>query len=122
MSDEHPTYVRSTCERINDEPIILKGMTSTELRLAIYVSFGFWLPVSIILGVTIGKIQLLLGFVGVAGILSVLAVGSIFQKVKRNKPDGYYQQLVTIFLSKIGLKKMPFIKYSGAWSVGRNNM
>ena len=118
MPDEN--YVRSTCERINEEPIILRGMTSSELKVAMIVTFIVWLPLSISLGIAVGRPMMGLGLVGVGGIATILFIGAVFQKVKRNKPDGYYQQLVTIAISKTGLKKSPFIKYSGSWSVGRN--
>ena len=122
MSSENENYVRSTCERINDEAIIIRGMTSSELRVAMIISFVVWLPLSIFIGIAVGHPMMGLGLVGVGGIASILFIGTIFQKVKRNKPDGYYQQLVIILMSKTGLKKLPFLKYSGHWSVGRNNL
>jgi conjugative transfer region protein (TIGR03750 family) len=121
MPSENDSYVRSTCERINEEPIIIRGMTSSELRVAMIVTFIIWLPLSITLGIAVGRPMMGLGLVGVGGIVSILFIGTVFQKVKRNKPDGYYQQLVTISLSKTGLKKSPFLKYSGSWSVGRKS-
>ena len=122
MSNENETYSRSTCERINDEPIIIRGMTSSELRVAMIVSFVVWLPLSIFIGIAVGHPMMGLGLVGVGGIANILVIGSLFQKVKRNKPAGYYQQLVIILMCKTGFKKLPFLKYSGYWSVGRNNL
>ncbi|MGE0626167.1 MAG: DUF3487 family protein [Pseudomonadales bacterium] len=39
--------------------------------------------------------------------------------MKRNRPDGYYQQRIVLWLDDQGLRRSPFVRRSGAWDIGR---
>lgn len=41
-------------------------------------------------------------------------------KVKRNKPDYYYQHRFKLWLAKNGLQKSRFIDHDGFWETGRD--
>ena len=43
----------------------------------------------------------------------------LFQRLKRNRPDGYYQQRFVIGLHDLGLRRAPFVRRSGCWDIGR---
>lgn len=104
--------------RMNAEPSILRGCSSTELMLVAGAATLFWLPVGIILAFVIGPVA-----IGLAGALIVGTVyvgGGVFQKVKRGRPDGYYQHWVDNQLHKLGLRRTNFIKpKKGALGLGR---
>jgi len=48
-------------------------------------------------------------------------MAGLFQRLKRGRPDGYYQQQIAIWLSDHGLRRAPFIRRSGAWDIGRTS-
>ncbi|MCH8250553.1 MAG: DUF3487 family protein, partial [Proteobacteria bacterium] len=57
---------------------------------------------------------------GIAIVLTVVITAAVFQRVKRGRPDGYYQQQFIIGLSKIRLRRSPFIRRDGSWAIGRS--
>lgn len=79
-----------------------------------------WLPIAIVLAFFIGAVS-----IGLAGALIVTTVyfgGGFFQKVKRGRPDGYYQHWVDLGLHKIGLRHSSFVVFEkGMPALGRTN-
>lgn len=108
-------------ERMNAEPAIFRGCSSSELGLSVLLSTVFWLPVSVLLGWLVGAVSMALGIAAVAIVATVVLVAACFQHVKRGRPDGYYQQRFTILLSQARLRASPFIRRNGHWSIGRSS-
>jgi conjugative transfer region protein (TIGR03750 family) len=54
-------------------------------------------------------------------VATVVITASLFQRFKRNRPDGYYQQRFVIWLHDIGVRRAPFVRRSGAWDIGRTS-
>jgi conjugative transfer region protein (TIGR03750 family) len=59
------------------------------------------------------------GIAGVGIVATVLFMASLFQRLKRNRPDGYYQQRIVLWLDDRGLRRSAFVRRSGAWDIGR---
>ena len=59
------------------------------------------------------------GLAGIGIVATVLVVASLFQRLKRNRPDGHYQQWFVRWLDAHGLKRAPVVWRSGAWDIGR---
>lgn len=95
--------------RMNEEPSILRGCSSTELLLVAGSAVAFWLPVAIILAFLVGAVAI--GFAGIMIVGTVYVGGGLFQKLKRGRPDGYYQQRVDFFLSRLGLRRSRFVSF-----------
>jgi len=93
--------------RMNEEPSILRGCSSTELMLVACCAVVFWLPIAIVLAFFIGMVSI--GLAGVMIVLTVYVGGGVFQRVKRGRPDGYYQHRVDLWLHDIGLKRSSFV-------------
>ncbi|MDZ7752990.1 MAG: TIGR03750 family conjugal transfer protein [Gammaproteobacteria bacterium] len=106
-------------DRLNAEPAILKGCSSSELGVIVGVSLLLWLPASLIMAGLAGAVTMGFGIAGVGIVATVLLMASLFQRLKRNRPDGYYQQRVVLWLDDRGLRRMPFVRRSGAWDIGR---
>jgi len=106
-------------DRLNVEPAIFKGCSSSELGLIVGVAALVWLPVSLLLAGLMGAITMGFGIAGVGVVGTVIVMASLFQRLKRGRPDGYYQQQALIWLSDRGLRHAPFIRRSGAWDIGR---
>jgi len=114
VDDERTVY-----ERINHEPLIFRGMSSSELRTGLIVTLVTLLPVCILIGSLINRMLVGLGLIGIFTMISLMFMGSVFQRIKRGRPDGFYQQRVALFLSRLNIRSNSAIKYSGRWSNGR---
>ena len=66
-----------------------------------------------------GAVTMGFGLAGVGVVGTMIVMAGLFQRLKRGRPDGYYQQQVAIWLSDHGLRRAPFIRRSGAWDIGR---
>ena len=106
-------------DRLNVEPAIFKGCSSSELGIIVCVAALVWLPVSLLLAGLMGAVTMGFGLAGVGVVGTVIVMASLFQRLKRGRPDGYYQQQFTIWLSDHCLRRAPFIRRSGAWDIGR---
>ncbi|MDZ7753224.1 MAG: TIGR03750 family conjugal transfer protein [Gammaproteobacteria bacterium] len=115
MADRHDILA----DRLNAEPAILKGCSSSELGVIVGVSLLLWLPASLILAGLAGAVTMGFGIAGVGIVATVLLMASLFQRLKRNRPDGYYQQRVVLWLDARGMRRAPFVRRSGAWDIGR---
>jgi conjugative transfer region protein (TIGR03750 family) len=106
-------------DRLNAEPAIFKGCSSSELGAIVVLAGLVWLPVSLILAALAGAITMGFGLAGLGIVATVLLMASLFQRLKRNRPDGYYQQRAVLWLDDRGLRRAPFVRRSGSWDVGR---
>ncbi len=106
-------------DRINAEPPILRGCSSSELLILLVGGVMFWVPVGLILGSLMGAVFAALGIAGIGIIATVWLAATAFQRIKRGRPDGYYQQRVLVFLHDTHLYPSRFIRRSGLWDIGR---
>jgi len=106
-------------DRLNAEPVIFKGCSASELGMIVGVAALVWLPVSLILAGLAGAVTMGFGLAGIGIVATVLVTASLFQRLKRNRPDGYYQQRIVLWLDDRGMKRAPFILRSGSWDIGR---
>lgn len=106
-------------ERLNAEPAIFKGCTLTELTFMSLGSVAIWLPICLIVAGLLGSVTMGFGVGGIMVVLSVILMSSVFRRLKANRPDGYYQIALHLWLSRHRLVKSPFITRSGVWDIGR---
>jgi len=109
-------------DRLNAEPAIFKGCSSSELGIIVGVAALIWLPVSLLLAGLMGAVTMGFGLAGVGVVGTVIVMASLFQRLKRGRPDGYYQQQISIWLADHGVRHSPFIRRSGAWDIGRTRV
>lgn len=106
-------------DRLNAEPAIFKGCSSSELGVIVGVAALVWLPVSLVLAGLMGAVTMGFGLAGVGVVATVVVTATLFQRLKRNRPDGYYQQRFAIWLHDKGLRRSTVIRRSGSWDIGR---
>ena len=106
-------------DRLNVEPTIFKGCSSSELGIIVGVAALVWLPASLLLAGLMGAVTMGFGLAGVGVVSTVIVMATLFQRLKRGRPDGYYQQQASIWLTDHGLRRSTFIRRSGAWDIGR---
>lgn len=107
-------------DRLNNEPMIFRGSTNSELGFIAMMGVLFWLPVSVLIGVMIGKIFIAVGLSSLGVLATVFYGSTLFQIIKRGKPDFYYQHRVLIRLQRLGFRKSRLVLRSGRWSLGRD--
>jgi conjugative transfer region protein (TIGR03750 family) len=106
-------------DRLNQEPVIFRGSTHSELGLILLLATLFWLPVSVLIAACLGAPAMGLGL-AMVGVLVTIVFGSTwFQRIKRGRPDYYYQHRLMIILHRLGLRKTRLILLSGVWDLGR---
>ena len=108
-------------DRLNAEPAIFKGCSSSELGVIVGVAAFVWLPVSLVLAGLMGAVTMGFGLAGVGVVATVVVTATLFQRLKRNRPDGYYQQRFAIWLHDKGLRRSTLIRRSGSWDIGRTS-
>lgn len=107
-------------ERLNAAPAIFKGCSSGELGVIVALAMVIWLPVSLALAATLGVVTMGFGIAGIGVVGTVIAVAAGFQRLKRNRPDGYYQQWVVLWLDAKGFRRSRLTQRSGIWDLGRS--
>ncbi len=106
--------------RLNGEPTIFRGCTLSELIFLTVIGAALWIPVWLIICGLLGYLMMGVG-IGVLTVIGwVFLCSTILQKMKRNKPNGYYQLKILLLLEDKGLKKSGFIRESKVWDVGRS--
>ena len=105
-------------DRLNAEPAIFKGCSSSELGVIVGVAALIWLPLSLLLAGLMGAVTMGFGLAGIGVVATVVAMATLFQRLKRNRPDGYYQQRFVIWLHDIGLRSSKLVRRSGSRDIG----
>ena len=117
MSNDHETLA----DRLNAEPAIFKGCSSSELGMIVGLAIVVWLPLSLLLAWLLSAITMGFGIAGVGVVATVVVMATLFQRIKRGRPEGYYQQWLRIRLQTIGLYRTPWVLRSGPWDIGRTH-
>ena len=107
-------------ERLNAEPAIFKGCSSSELGMIVGLAALIWLPVSLAVAALAGAVTMGFGLAGIGIVATTVAIAALFQPLKRNRPDGYYQQRFALWLDARGWKRAPYIRRNGWWNIGRS--
>lgn len=117
MSNDHETLA----DRLNAEPAIFKGCSSSELGMIVGLAILVWLPLSLLLAWLLGAITMGFGIAGVGVVATVVVMATLFQRIKRGRPEGYYQQWLRIRLHTMGLYRTSWVLRSGSWDIGRTH-
>ena len=107
-------------DRVDIEPPIFKGCSSSELLAMLLAAVAVWIPLSLLLAFAVGKPAFALAILAVGVIGSVFFGAAFFQRVKRNRPDHYYVHVVKRTLHRAGLWSFPLAWRSGWWDIGRS--
>jgi conjugative transfer region protein (TIGR03750 family) len=107
-------------DRVNSEPLIFRGCSSSELGFVLFGAVLFWVPMSLLIAAAFGHVAMGLGFSGLGILATVYGGATVFQWIKRGRPDHYYQHVLMITFNELGLWKLRLIRRTGSWSLGRS--
>lgn len=95
-------------DRLSEEPVVFRGYTDSELRVAIRLSVLAFVPPAFVTGAAVGRLGEALG-VALLGIISSVWFGAVLlQTLKRGRPPYYLQQKAHLLLSELGLGRCEF--------------
>ena len=106
-------------ERLNEEPVVVLGLTDAELRYAAAAAFGTLVPAGALGGAALGQAMVGAGAGAVLAIGSIYAVGRILRRVKRGKPAGYHADRIRAWLEDHGLGGDSMLRTSAVWEAAR---
>ncbi len=113
-------YDLVTLTRLNHEPIVLLGLNRSEIVMLLCVSTLVWLPLMQVVWIIMGKWMMGLP-VGLMFITATVVVaGAILRKVKTNRPEGYYQQVIRLRMEDFHLLSTHLIRRAGPWDTRRH--
>jgi conjugative transfer region protein (TIGR03750 family) len=109
--------------RLDSEPNIFRGCSSSELLAIVAIAIAVWFPINTIVASMLGAVTMGIGATALGVLLTVLVMATLFQRIKRGRPDGYYQHLVSYRLNRLGITifRFPFVSRSGVWDLGRTS-
>jgi conjugative transfer region protein (TIGR03750 family) len=107
--------------RLDTEPVIFRGCSSSELGMIVTLSAVVWLPMSFLLAGLLGAFTMGAGIAMMGVLATVFLTATVFQRLKRGRPDGHYQQRLRLALEDLGLRGSGLIRRSGAWDIGRTS-
>lgn len=105
-----PTDDRSDLlgDRLNSEPVIFRGYTDSELALTLRVAAAVYAPPGVLAGFAVGNLGLGLGVAMLLTLATVWFGATLFQRLKRGRPDYHLQQRAHLWLADRGLVRPEF--------------
>ncbi len=107
--------------RLNGEPPIYRGCTSSELMGILIACLCVWGPIGLLAGwLVFDATAFGLGVAVVGAVASFLCLTSVFRQLKRGKPEGYYVQRLARTAGALGVYRHGAVTRTGVWRLGRS--
>ena len=110
-----------TGDLINEEPIVFKGLTDSEVKKVFLISLVIGAPIGVVVALFIGIPMLILVFVLLFPIVAVYFIAGWMEKARRGKPAGYVEQQLHMKLAEKNIISPDFVFDSYRWGLGRTN-
>jgi conjugative transfer region protein (TIGR03750 family) len=107
-------------DRLNEEPVLMLGMTHTEFKSVGFATVLFWVPVALIVCGLLGQALMGLAVGSLLALGTSYQIGKILRKLKRGKPKGYHVAIINGWLEDHGLKQKTMIRHSQSWGIRRS--
>jgi len=110
-------------ERLNRDPIVVRGLTSNEVLLAAFVGAALGIPIGLVLWLVTGEIALLPTCLFLLGpFVTLFFGGALLRRLKRGKPDTWVYRLLNFRLQqRFGLSfAAKLMTRSGCWTIRRS--
>ena len=106
-------------ERLNEEPVVVLGLTDAELRYAAAAAFGLLVPAGGVAGAVFGQAMVGGGAGAVCAIGAIYAAGTVLRRMKRGKPDGYHADRIRAWLEDRGMGGDSMLRATAVWEPER---
>ncbi|EAS1759884.1 TIGR03750 family conjugal transfer protein [Salmonella enterica] len=108
-------------DRLNREPVVFRGMTTTELFIALSGGFIAGLFGGIIPAVLLNIWALIPTGALLGAVLAIMAGGRWLARLKRGRPDSWLYQAIGAFFARHGFGDPRLVQRSEIWSVRRSD-
>ena len=102
-------------EGLNEDPVVVLGLTDAELRYAAAAGFGVLVPAGALGGAALGEAVVGAGAGAVLAIGAIYVVGRVLRRMKRGKPAGYHADRMRAWLEDRGLGGDSMLRTSAVW-------
>lgn len=106
-------------ERLNEDPVVVLGLTDAELRFAAAAGFGVLVPAGALGGAAFGQAVVGAGAGAVLAIGAVYLVGKALRRMKRGRPAGYHADRIRAWLEDRGLGGDSMLRATAVWEAVR---
>lgn len=107
-------------DRVNVEPAILLGLSSSEALWTISVAFAIWIPIAGVISAMSSSFPLFILLATSLPLVTVWIMAKKMAAVKRNRPDLYYVHAMRKWAAMKGIRRSRYLTHVGEWDVGRS--
>jgi conjugative transfer region protein (TIGR03750 family) len=107
-------------DRLNGEPVVYRGLTSSELGFLAAGSIAFWLPICLVVSTLSGFFMMGFGAAALFALATVWVTSGWLQAMKRGRPSGFHILQLELLLHDLKLRHTPYIRRSGPWDIRRS--
>ena len=106
-------------ERLNEQPVVVLGLTDGELRHVALAALAALVPLGTAAGMAFGQLAVGMGGGAVGAIGAVYVAGKVLRRLKRGKPVGYHADLMRAWLEDRGIGGDSMMRRSAVWEAVR---
>lgn len=107
-------------DRVDIEPPIFRGCSSSELIYLVIAVMTACVPISLLAAWLVGRPATIVGVLVVGGVAGTWLGAGVFERLKRGRPDHYYVHAFRRRMRRIGLGSSPIVWRSGRWDIFRH--
>lgn len=107
-------------ERLNREPVVFRGLTVSELLIALLVGLATGAVVGTIPAILWRNLSLIPGCALPGGALAILCGGRWLARLKRGRPESWLYRVLELKLARFGIGTQRFVLQDGVWTIRRS--
>lgn len=107
-------------DRLNREPVVWRGFTTSELLLALLVGLGAGTAAGIVLALCLHSWTPIPAGALLGAALLIQGGGRILSRLKRGKPDSWLLQALFAWLERRHLRGKQLVQHSAVWTLRRS--
>ena len=111
----------ASAERLNGEPVIFRGCGASELMTIVVLSALVIFPTTLLVATLFGAFSMGMGIGAALLVASIIGSATWFQRIKRGRPLGHYQQAFKLWMENQGFMRTGSIRTEGYWDAGRRD-
>ena len=107
-------------ERLNREPAVFRGLTVSELLIALLVGLATGAITGTIPAILWRNWSLIPGCALPGGALAILCGGRWLAQLKRGRPESWLYRALELKLARFGIGTQHFVLHDGVWAIRRS--
>ncbi|ECH8658363.1 TIGR03750 family conjugal transfer protein [Klebsiella pneumoniae] len=107
-------------ERLNREPAVFRGLTVSELLIALLAGLAAGAVAGAIPAVLWRNWSLVPGSALPGAALAILCGGRWLARLKRGRPESWLYRALELKLARVGIGAQRFVLHDGVWAIRRS--